>query len=345
MLRITSMRGTDKMSEKIRMAHGSGGQMSSRLIAEVFYPAFGSDAGNANDSAILNVNAGRIAFTTDGYVVSPIFFPGGDIGKLAFCGTVNDLATAGARPIALSASFIIEEGMDIEDLKKIALTMGELSRATGIPIVTGDTKVVEKGSADKVFITTTGIGIIPDEVQYHPKRIKEGDKIIISGTIGDHGYCITALRAGLDIKSNVTSDCQPLYELVHSLAALGNEVHSVRDATRGGVGTVLNEWADQSANAILIYENKLPIKAEVKGGCALLGLDPIYLANEGKMLFAVSADKADEALELIKSISSGRDAAIIGEVKSGKAQVTIETEWGTTRIVPVPRGEILPRIC
>jgi len=333
------------MPDKIRMAHGSGGEMTARLIAEIFYTSLGGDVKEANDSAILNLPGGKTAFTTDGYVISPLFFPGGDIGKLAFCGTVNDLAAAGARPVALSASFILEEGTDIEDIKRIAASMGEVSRQTGIPVVAGDTKVVDRGSADKVFITTSGVGIIPDGIDYHPRHIREGDKIIISGTIGDHGYCITALREGIDIQSPVISDCQPLHELVASLVPFADGVRSVRDATRGGVGMVLNEWAQQSGAGILIFEDILPVKGEVQGGCALLGLEPIYLANEGKMLFAVAPDKTSEALELLKAHPAGRDATVIGEVIGGRPQLTMETTWGTKRLVPVPRGEILPRIC
>ncbi len=333
------------MSDTIRLAHGSGGEMTARLIEEVFYTALGGDPKGANDSAILDLSGGRIAFTTDSFVISPLFFPGGDIGKLAFCGTVNDLAAVGARPVALSASFIIEEGMDVAELKTIALSMGEMSRETGIPVVAGDTKVVDKGSADKLFITTSGIGVIPDQVDYHPRHIREGDKIIISGTMGDHGYCITALREGIDIQSSVQSDCQPLHGLVALLNPISAAVRTVRDATRGGVGTVLNEWAQQSEKSILVFENHLPVKDEVKGGCVLLGLDPIYLANEGKMLFIIAADKADDALAILKSHPAGLDSAIIGEVAGGKTQVIMETEWGTRRVVPIPRGEILPRIC
>jgi len=333
------------MSDKIRMAHGGGGEMTARLIEQVFYEALGGDSKEANDSAVLELPGGKTAFTTDSFVISPLFFPGGDIGKLAFCGTVNDLAAAGAQPVAISASFIIEEGMDIADLKRIATSLGDVSRETGIPVVAGDTKVVDKGSADKVFITTAGIGIIPEGIDYHPRNIRPGDKIIVSGTIGDHGYCITALREGIAIQSSVTSDCRPLHELVALLCPLAGDVHTVRDATRGGVGTVLNEWARQSGNGILIRETMLPVKDEVKGGCALLGFEPIYLANEGKMLFIVSYNKAEEALALLQSHSAGVDAAVIGEVTAGKPQVIMETEWGTRRVVPVPRGEILPRIC
>jgi len=333
------------LSDKIRLAHGSGGEMTACLIEEVFFSVLGGSSKEANDSAVLNLPAGKTAFTTDSYVISPLFFPGGDIGKLAFCGTVNDLATAGARPVALSASFIIEEGTDMEDVKRIARSMGEVSRLTGIPVVTGDTKVVDRGSADKVFITTSGIGVIPDGIDYHPRHIKEGDKIIVTGTIGDHGYCITALREGIDIKSSIKSDCQPLHEMVLHLSRLGGEVRAVRDATRGGVGMVLNEWARQCNSGILIYENLLPVKDEVKGGCAMLGLDPIYLANEGKMVLAVSKRTAGEVTDILKEYQAGRDAAIIGEVSGGRAELIMETEWGTRRIVPAPRGEILPRIC
>jgi len=333
------------MSGKITMGHGGGGELSARLISEVFLKAFGSCELQANDSAVIDLPGGRTAVTTDSFVISPIFFPGGDIGKLAFCGTVNDLAAVGAVPKALSASFIIEEGMDINELKVIAESIGNLSRASGIPIITGDTKVVDKGSGDKVYINTTGIGLVPQNLEYHPNKIVPGDSIIVSGTIGDHGYCITALREGIDIRSSVISDCQPLHEMVSALAVLGDKVHAARDATRGGIGTVLNEWARQSGRGILIKESSLPVLPEVRGGCGLLGLDPLYLANEGKMVFASAADKADEALALLRKHPAGRDAEIIGEVSDGKAQLIMETEWGTRRLVPIPRGELLPRIC
>jgi hydrogenase expression/formation protein HypE len=330
------------------MAHGSGGGMTAHLIEDIFYKAFGGDPADANDSAILNLPGGKAAFTTDSFVINPLFFPGGDIGKLAFCGTVNDLASVGARPVAIAASFIIEEGVGIEELRRIAESMGEVSRKTGIPVVAGDTKVVDKGSADKLFITTSGVGVIPHDIDYHPGNIREGDKIIVSGSIGDHAYCVTALREGIDIQSHIKSDCRPLYGLVELLRPLGECVRSVRDATRGGVGMVLNEWAQQSDNEILIREETIPLKDEVRGGCALLGLDPIYLANEGKMVFAVSPECADRVLCIIKSHEDGFDAVEIGEVSvtpSSRKRVVAETPWGTRRIVPVPRGEILPRIC
>ncbi|MCL6471804.1 MAG: hydrogenase expression/formation protein HypE [Firmicutes bacterium] len=336
--------GAKKLSEKVRLAHGSGGEMTARLIEEVFYTYLGGDLKSANDSAILELG-GRAAFTTDSFVISPLFFPGGDIGKLAFCGTVNDLAAAGAKPVALSASFIIEEGMDIAELKLIVMSMGEIARQTGIPVVAGDTKVVDSGSADKLFITTSGIGIIPEGVDYHPRYIQQGDKIIISGTVGDHGYCITTIREGIDIQSSVMSDCQPLHGLVSLLTHFARDVRAVRDATRGGLGTVLNEWAQQSNRGILVFENLIPVKDEVKGGCSLLGIEPIYLANEGKMVFAVAPEIAGQVIDILRNHPAGSDAAIIGEVTAGNPQVIMETEWGTKRIVPVPRGEILPRIC
>jgi hydrogenase expression/formation protein HypE len=322
--------------------------MTARLIEDVFYSAFGGNSANANDSAILNLVGGKAAFTTDAFVISPLFFPGGDIGKLAFCGTVNDLASVGARPIAIAASFIIEEGVEIKEIRRIADSMGEVARQTGIPIVAGDTKVVDKGSADKLFITTSGVGLISSGIDYHPRNIRQDDKIIISGTIGDHAYCITALREGIDIQSNIKSDCQPLYGLVEMLEPLGADVRAARDATRGGIGMVLNEWAQQSNAEILIREEAIPIKDEVRGGCALLGLDPVYLANEGKMVFAVSAGSAEKVLRLLKSHRAGADAAIIGEVTEAPSiskRLIAETQWGTRHIVPTPRGEILPRIC
>lgn len=333
------------MTGKITMAHGGGGELSARLIADVFLKAFGGSELQANDSAVIQLQGGRTAITTDSFVISPIFFPGGDIGKLAFCGTVNDLAAVGAVPQALTASFIIEEGMAVNELKAIVESMGEISRMSGIPIIAGDTKVVEKGSGDKVYINTTGIGLVPQNLVYHPAKIVHGDLIIVSGTIGDHGYCITALREGIDIRSSVLSDCQPLHEMVSALAVLDNGIHAARDATRGGLGTVLNEWVRQSGKGILIKEFRLPVLPEVRGGCGLLGLEPLYLANEGKMVFAVTPERAGEALALLRNHPAGRDAEIIGEVSDDKAQLIMETEWGTRRLVPVPRGELLPRIC
>jgi len=333
------------LAERIQLAHGSGGKLTADLIREVFYPSLGGVEKFANDSAVINLPACRIALTIDSFVINPIFFPGGNIGKLAFCGTVNDLAAAGAIPIALSASFILEEGLDISKLRLIVKSMGEISQKTGITVVAGDTKVVDKGSVDKLFITTAGIGIIPGGINYHPQNIQPGDHIIVSGTIGDHGYCLTALRAGIEIKSSIKSDCQPLHELVAHLKPLGCAVHAARDATRGGVGMVLNEWSRQSGRGIVVYEKDLPIKDQVKGGCAMLGLEPIYLANEGKMVFAVDQRKSAEALSLIKTHKMGRNAAVIGEVVDTKAQVVMETEWGTKRLLTAPHGEILPRVC
>ncbi|MDN5293895.1 MAG: hydrogenase expression/formation protein HypE [Eubacteriales bacterium] len=333
------------MADRILLAHGSGGKATLDLLREVFYPEFGLTAAEAGDAAVLRAAAGRLAITTDSFVITPLFFPGGDIGKLAFCGTVNDLAAVGAEPVAITAAFIIEEGLEVEVLKKIAKSLGEMARATGIPVVAGDTKVVEKGKADGLFITTTGLGIVPEDIDYNPARIKPGDVLLVSGTIGDHGWCIMALREGIDVGTPVTSDCRPLHRLVGRLAPLRGAVRTVRDATRGGLGAVLNEWALQSGATMIIREAKIPVREEVRGGCRLLGLDPLYLANEGKMVVAVAPEKAEEALTLLREDPDGKDAAIIGEVAAGPARVVMVTEWGTERIVPLPRGEIVPRIC
>ena len=294
----------------------------------------------------------RLAFTTDSYVVDPIFFPGGDIGKLAVNGTVNDLAMSGARPLYLSAGFILEEGLAIDDLKRVVESMREAARAAGVEIVTGDTKVVQKGSADRIFINTSGIGVIESAAEISASRASAGDKVILSGTIGDHGTTIMIARGELELETDIESDSAPLNSLVQVMfeeaARAGRlaAIHSLRDPTRGGVATTLNEIALASEVCIEIYEDRIPVREEVKGACEILGLDPLYVANEGKLIAIVSSDVAEPLVARMRETDYGRDACIIGEVKSEPGGiVAMVTGFGGTRIVDMLAGEQLPRIC
>ncbi|MBI4777680.1 hydrogenase expression/formation protein HypE [Candidatus Desantisbacteria bacterium] len=333
-------------SDKILLAHGSGGKLTHRLINEVFLEAFKNEMlEELNDSAIFHVDEGKLAYTTDSYVVDPIFFPGGDIGRLAICGTVNDLAMSGAKPLYLSASFIIEEGLSTVDLRKIVRSMSQAANEAGVEIVCGDTKVVARGAADKIFITTSGIGLIPHGIEISPKKIMIGDEIIISGTIGDHGIAILSQREGLEFNLKLLSDVALLNHLVASIIdAAGNEIHALRDPTRGGVATTLNEFAQAANSGIRIYEDRIPVRDEVKGVCELLGFDPLYVANEGKLVVVTS--NASEVLSCLKGNSLGINARIIGEVvEQHKGTVSLVTRIGGTRIVDMLTGEQLPRIC
>lgn len=336
------------MENIITLAHGSGGSATLKLIDQVFKKHFKNDILSAGDDcARLNIeNARNLVFTTDSFVVTPIFFNGGDIGKLAVCGTVNDLATSGAIPLYLSCGFIIEEGFSIDELEVIVESMSKTVRECGVQIVTGDTKVVQKGAADKIFINTSGIGIVPEGINISGMNAKVGDKVIISGTIGDHGSCILLERENMGFQAQIKSDCAPLSSLVHDMLKITSDIHVLRDPTRGGVATTLNEIASQSQVSILIYEDKLPIKREVQGVCELLGMDPLYMANEGKLLCFVSADKADDVLRALKNNKYGQDAQIIGEVvNSGEAKVVLRALSGGTRIIKLLAGDQLPRIC
>ncbi|MCX6013226.1 MAG: hydrogenase expression/formation protein HypE [Chloroflexi bacterium] len=334
------------MTDEILLGHGSGGRLSNRLIQEVLISAFGNPILNKmDDSAVFDLN-GRIAFTTDSYVVSPIFFPGGDIGKLAICGTVNDLSMNGAKPLYLSNALIIEEGLPISDLKKIVASMKEAAEEAGIKIVTGDVKVVNNGKADKIFINTTGVGIIPEAVNISSSNAKPGDKIILSGTIGDHGMTIMTEREGLGMAGNLQSDCAPLNRLVADMLIVSKEIHCMRDPTRGGIAATLNELSKMSQVSIIIEEEKIPVKNEVRAACELLGLDVLYVANEGKLLAIVPAEHAENILTVMKRSKYGHEAVIIGEVKNGNAgRVILKTFLGSHRIVDMPLGELLPRIC
>jgi len=332
---------------KILLDHGSGGKMSHRLISDVMVPYFDNPIlSRLNDSAVFDIQGKRLAFSTDSYVVDPIFFPGGNIGDLAVNGTVNDIAMCGATPLYLSIGLIMEEGLPLEDLNLILQSMKDAAERAEVVIVTGDTKVVPKGAADKIFINTSGIGTIPEEVDICGSNAKSGDQIVISGTIADHGVAVLTQREGLTFHSSIESDTAPLNHMVARMLSKTNHIHVLRDPTRGGVATTLNEIALGSGVGIRLYEDKIPVKDEVKGICELLGMDPLYLANEGILLAFVKADLADEVLTAIKEEDIGNDACIVGEVVSDfPGQVFMETHIGGTRIVDMLSGNPLPRIC
>ncbi|HHW40858.1 MAG TPA: hydrogenase expression/formation protein HypE [Syntrophomonadaceae bacterium] len=332
----------------ILLGHGSGGTLTNQLVKTVFQDAFGNPIlDEMLDAAVLEVPKGRIAFTTDSFVVDPIFFPGGDIGKIAVCGTVNDLAVSGAEPLYLSAGFIIEEGFPLADLRRIVHSMKEAAESAGVRVVTGDTKVVGRGSADKIFINTTGIGLIPEGRVLSPRRMQPGDAVLVSGSLGEHGLAILARREGLSFTTPVVSDCAPLRRLTRAiLEAGGDGIRCMRDPTRGGLATTLNELAAQSGQGILVHEELLPLRREVVGACEMLGIDPIYLANEGKVIVVAAPDVAERVLEAMRGLPEGTGAVRIGEViPDNPGLVLLETELGATRIITMLEGEPLPRIC
>jgi len=331
--------------DKIMLGHGGGGRLSQQLTSELFLKYFGNPVLNTlEDAAVLMLPQRKIAFTTDSYVVTPRFFPGGNIGKLAVCGTVNDLAMRGGEPLFLSVGFILEEGFSLTELEEIVQTMAEAAAAAGVQIVTGDTKVVGKGAADGVFINTAGIGVIDETLQISVSNAQPGDKVIISGTIGDHGMTILSLREGLSFKADLRSDCAPLNGLVKALSRFEQNIHVLRDPTRGGVASTLNEIAASSNVGMIINETSLPFKPQVKASCDLLGLDPLHLANEGKLIAVVANSVADEVLQVLRSHEYGKDACVIGEVTDGR-RVALRTYIGSTRIIDIASGELLPRIC
>lgn len=334
-------------TDKILLDHGSGGKASHSLIADLLVPEFKNPIlAQLDDGAILDIEGKRLAFSTDTYVVDPIFFPGGNIGLLAVNGTVNDLAMCGATPLYLSAGLIIEEGFSMGDLKTVLKGMKEASKKADVLIVTGDTKVVPRGAADKIFINTTGIGLIPEGTNISGHNARPGDKVIISGTIADHGITVLTQRESMTFESPLQSDTAPLNHMVREMIAASDEIHALRDPTRGGVGTSLNEIATQSNVGIKIYEESLPIRDEVVGICELLGFDPLYVGNEGKLLAFVGPDHAEKVLETIKAAEYGKDASIIGEVVTDSpGKVFMKTRIGGTRIVDMLTGEQIPRIC
>ena len=336
------------MSDRITIDHGSGGRASLELLQSVFLAGFDNDILNATeDSALVTINKERLAFTTDSYVVDPIFFPGGNIGDLAVNGTVNDLAMRGATPLYLSVGMILEEGLVIDDLKTIVATMRNAADKAGVKIVAGDTKVVPVGKADKIFINTTGIGVVTDGVEIGGSKGQSGDKIILSGTMADHGITILCQREGLAISGDFASDSAPLNKMVEAmLAHHPDKIHVLRDPTRGGVATTLKELAISSAVGINITETALPIRADVQGACDLLGVDPFYLANEGKLLAFVAPEIAEQTVTLLRQLPHGENAAIIGEVVADHpGEVVLETVIGSRRRLDMLHGQPLPRIC
>ena len=336
-------------SDKILLDHGSGGKISHGLTKDMMLPVFDNAILAAlNDGAIFELETLRLAFTTDSYTVDPIFFPGGSIADLAINGTVNDLAMCGAKPLYLSVALIIEEGLPTAVLETIVKQMGRAAEAAGVTVITGDTKVVPKGTADQIFINTSGIGLIPDHVHVASNNAQAGDKIILSGTIADHAITILTRRQGLSFETSLQSDSAPLNHMVQEMfrAAAGRQIHVLRDPTRGGVGTALNEIAEKSEIGIEIIEEKIPLKAQVAAACELLGFDPLHLANEGKLVAFVSPESADAVLESIQSDPYGKEAAVIGEVvKDHPGRVVLKTRIGGKRIVDMLSGEQLPRIC
>jgi hydrogenase expression/formation protein HypE len=334
------------MNDKVLLAHGSGGKLSHELIDKHLIPYLANPILNKlNDSSILELS-GRIAFTTDSYVVKPIFFPGGDIGRLAVCGTINDLATSGAEAKYLSLALIIEEGLPFNDLERIMTSIAETAKEAGVLVVTGDTKVVDHGSADGIFINSSGIGVISEGVDISGSRASEGDKVIITGTIGDHGIAVMAQREGLKFSVPIESDCAPLNVMISDMLNGCPNIHCLRDPTRGGLATTLNELAVQSGVGIQIYESLIPVKEAVRGMCEILGLDPLYIANEGKMTVIAAPQDTDRILAVLHRNKYGKDAAVIGEVTSRhKGRVALKTLLGASRIVDMLTGDLLPRIC
>ena len=332
------------MEKRILLDHGGGGEETQKLIKELFFKYFSNPVlEQMEDSAVVETSS-KTAITIDGFTVSPIFFPGGNIGKLAVAGTVNDLAASGARPDYMAVSFVIEEGMPFGELEEIVRSMAQTTHQTGVKIVTGDTKVVPRGAVDKLFITASGVGTVVKE-GLGARNLQPGDKIIVTGTVGDHGACIFALREGLDFEG-LQSDCAPLWDMVKPLLEEGLNVKAMRDPTRGGLAAVLNEWAQASNLAIAVEEEKIPVDERVLGLCEFLGIDPYQLASEGKMVIAVAPEDAPKALEIIRKHPSGEKAAVIGEVREKPAgRVIIKTPYGVERFLEPPSGEILPRIC
>jgi len=337
--------------KQIVLGHGSGGKLTADLIDKIFLPAFSNPTlDKLDDQAVLTIGNARLAFTTDSFVVTPIFFPGGDIGRIAIHGTINDLAMSGARPLYLAAAFILEEGLAVEDLCRIVESMRAAAADAGVQLVTGDTKVVNRGKGDQIFITTTGIGIIADGINISADRASVGDRIILSGYIGDHGMTIMSQREGLEFESAIESDCASLHGLVASMLATTAHtpgfIHTLRDPTRGGVATTLNEIAKRANVGMTIDERAIPVRESVKGACEVLGLDPLYVANEGKLIALIAREMADAVLAQMRAHPLGRDAIIIGDVvESHPGMVLMKTEIGGTRVLDVMFGEQLPRIC
>jgi len=334
------------VNDRILMAHGSGGKQAHELVEKGFVQALSNPIlDRLDDSAVFEVR-GRVAFTTDSYVINPIFFPGGDIGRLAVCGTVNDICMSGAQPLYLSLALIIEEGLPYEDLIRVVDSVQISAAEAGVQVVTGDTKVVNRGGADKLFVNTAGIGIVPEGVDISGSKAQPGDRVIVSGTIGDHGITVLSRREGLRFSTELRSDCAPLNRLVAEMVEASSQIHCLRDPTRGGLATTLNEIAAQSKVGIRIEEDMVPVREEVLGACEMLGLDPLYVANEGKLVAVVAPEDAEAVLDIMRRSAYGRDTAIIGEVRQERpGRVVMKTRLGASRIVDMLVGDPLPRIC
>lgn len=334
--------------ERITMAHGAGGKATHVLVDAIFLQQLGNPLLEPlADAALLSGDGVRLALTTDAFVVKPLFFPGGDIGELALNGTVNDLAMVGARPVALSAAFVIEEGFATSDLSRIAASMGEAARTAGVSVAAGDTKVVERGKGDGIYVVTTGVGVVDRLSELTPQRIRAGDRVLVSGTLGDHGMAIMIARGELELEVELESDTAPLTGLVNALLdACGDGVRCLRDPTRGGLATVLNELALAADVALVVEEDALPVRPEVEGACEILGIDPLYVANEGKLVAVVAAEHAEHALDALRGHPLGEDAAIVAEAREEpRGLVLLETAFGGSRVVDMLVGDPLPRIC
>lgn len=331
----------------IVMGHGSGGKMMADLIQHMFASAFENDLlTQMGDSAVFTINGSRLAFTTDSFVVSPLFFPGGDIGELAVNGTVNDLAMSGAQPMFLSSGFILEEGLAMETLGRIVASAAQACREASVQLIAGDTKVVNKGHGDGLYINTTGIGLISAGINISPRNAQPGDAVLVSGTLGDHGVAILSVREGLQFETEIRSDTAPLNSLVDAMLRVTHDIHCLRDVTRGGLSAVLNELASASKVGIDFEEKQVPVKTEVNAACEMLGLDPFYIANEGKLVAIVPADRADAVLDTMRAHPLGKEAAYIGSVVPGHPGLVVaKTGIGGSRVVDLPVGELLPRIC
>ena len=340
--------GVDELRDDVvTLAHGAGGKATRSLVQGLFVEAFRNEALEPlGDAAVLNLDGSRIAFTTDSYVVKPIFFPGGSIGDLAVNGTVNDLAVSGAVPLWLSAGFVIEEGFAVADLRRVAGEMARAAEAAGVKVATGDTKVVERGNADGVYINTAGIGLVPPGVDLQTRNVRPGDRVLVSGTLGDHGMAVMIARGDLKLEADIESDTAPLNEAVGALLELGDDLRWLRDPTRGGLATALNELASAAGVAVVLDEGVLPVRRPVAGACEILGIDPLYVANEGKLVAIVSPDAAERALEMLRGLPIGADAAIVGTVEvEPEGLVLLDTSLGGRRIVDMLVGDPLPRIC
>jgi hydrogenase expression/formation protein HypE len=335
-------------SDRVLLGHGSGGRLSAELLRAVFLPAFGNEVLNAlEDQATVRIGDGpRLAFTTDSYVVRPLFFPGGDLGKLAVNGTVNDLAVGGARPLFLSAAFVLEEGLPLADLRRVVESMRRACAGAGVKLVTGDTKVVDRGKCDGVFVTTAGIGVVPNEVSLSVRNARPGDRVLVSGTVGDHGIAVMSVREGLEFETVLESDCAPLADLTRAMLGACPAIRWMRDPTRGGLAGALNELAAASKVGVKLTEAAIPLRPEVRAACELLGLDPLYVACEGRVVAVVPPDDADRLLGVMREHPLGRGAAVVGTVVGDHpGTVTVRTPIGGERVVPLLAGDQLPRIC